>query len=806
MPTTAPAASPDAAEPAPVVEPEPDPDLVIPEGIEIITVTAEKRSSSLQETPMAITALTGAELFNRGIYDVEALASQVPNFHYGEVFGLSRITIRGISVQGFNDPTTAFHIDGLYQNNPTAASALTFYDVAQVEVLRGPQGTLWGRNSTAGSINVSTRQPVHEFELFGDVLYGAYSQTFARGVVNVPVVQDTVASRVAFYVDKRDGYQDNLFVPGKRQDANDADNWGIRPQVLFQVTEDLSVTARGSYNHQGGVGFSNKIVGDYPPYEPGPFLDLPVYLLGRTAPFIWANPYRSIVNDPNDPSYGRVRPNPKNPRKIRSDADRFQDVSTWDINGTVNWDFYDLPVLGDVTFNAVAGYKEEQRASRFDADLTEQDLFVANITAQTRDRVLDVHLRNSGDTSTDWLLGFFLLDADGKLFVGVPGGGGTSNIYTGDVGYVCFSNPNCAPTGFPFGLQLRDQVLSLDGVFVRGGNESISIASYAHVRQSFFEDKFNVGLGLRYNYDSKTGLRQGGEVIARLSSPTINACVQPGYDVKLTDRWDGVTGDLKAEFLPTEGHMLYGSISRGYKPGTINGDSVTTDCSVPPVPIANAKDEGIWAFEAGSKNQFFNDTVVANLTGFYYFYDNLQVLEQANQVQVTQNAKEARVWGIEFEGIWMPFQSLTLTAIYGYLHAYYEDYFGYDYAIGEFADFSGNQMIRAPKHTATLSADYVYWMDEYGSLTSRIQYFVSDDVYFSAAGRPEDRQEAYGLLQVRLRWDAAAENFFIESFVENITDEDIRSTRGIGQTLAGRPTTASYEPPRTWGVRIGGSF
>lgn len=776
-----------------------DPDLVVPAGIEVITVTAEKRSRSLQETPIAITALSGAELFDRGIYDIEALATQVPNFHYGEVFGLSRITIRGISVQGFNDPATAFHIDGLYQNNATAASALTFYDLQQVEVLRGPQGTLWGRNSTAGSINVTTRQPVHEFELFGDVLYGSYSQTFARGVVNVPIVQDTVASRVSFYVDKRDGYQDNLFIPGKSQDANDADNWGIRPQVLFDITDDLAVTVRGGYNHQGGVGWSNKVVGDYPPEEGGPF---DVYLLANSAPYIYVGPYNSEVS----PEYGTVRPNPKNPRKIRSDANRFQDVSTWDVNGTVNWDLYDVPLLGDVTFNAVAGYKEERRTAIFDVDLTEQDMFISNVTAHTRDRVLDAHLRNSGDTDTDWLLGFFLLDADGKLDVGLPGNGGLANIYTGPTGWVCFADPNCFPL-FPAGLLIPNRTITLSGAFVAGANESLSLASYAHVKHRFFDGVFNVGFGLRYNYDSKTGERSGGEVLASLP-PLEPACVQPGYDTRSTDRWDGLTGDLKAELFPAEGHMLYGSIARGYKPGTINGDSVTATCTDPPLPVPNAKEEEIWAFEAGSKNLFFDDQLVANLTGFYYIYDNLQVLEQANQVTVTQNAREARVWGVEFEGIWMPrfIDGLTLTAIYGYLNAYYEDYIGFDYAVGEFSNFSSNRMIRAPKHTATLSADYTYFFDDWGSLTSRIQYFISDDVYFSAANRAEDLQPAYELLELRLRWDAPTEDFFVEGFVENVTDEDIRSTRAIGLSLLGRPRTAAYEPPRTWGVRVGGMF
>ena len=145
-------------------------------GIEEITVTAKKRATNLQETPAAITALTGAQLFDRGIYDVEQLATQVPNFQYGETFGIARITIRGVGNQGFTDPSTAFHIDGIYQNNPTAASSLTFYDLNNVEVLRGPQGTLWGRNSTAGAINVSTRRPIYEFETFGDMLFGSYNQ------------------------------------------------------------------------------------------------------------------------------------------------------------------------------------------------------------------------------------------------------------------------------------------------------------------------------------------------------------------------------------------------------------------------------------------------------------------------------------------------------------------------------------------------------------------------------------------------------------------------------------------------------
>ena len=301
-------------------------------GIEEITVTAKKRATNLQETPAAITALTGAQLFDRGIYDVEQLATQVPNFQYGETFGIARITIRGVGNQGFTDPSTAFHIDGIYQNNPTAASSLTFYDLNNVEVLRGPQGTLWGRNSTAGAINVSTRRPIYEFETFGDMLFGSYNQYSGRGVVNVPLIDDRVASRVAVYFDKRDGFQENLFFPGNAQNADDADNWGIRPQLLLDLTDDAKLVLRGMYNHQGGVGFANKILGDYPSNYlitpdgvDGGILGNPVY--------IWVDPYNSKVNGQD------MQPNPVDPRQILRDTRQFQDITTWDVNGTLEWDF-----------------------------------------------------------------------------------------------------------------------------------------------------------------------------------------------------------------------------------------------------------------------------------------------------------------------------------------------------------------------------------------------------------------------------------------------------------------------------------
>jgi len=782
------------------VKPEADPDLVVADvppgepvvlehsGIEEILVTAQKRSTNIQETPTAITALSGAQLFDRGIYDIEALATQVPNLQYGETFGIARITIRGIGNEGFTDPSTAFHIDGIYQNNPTAASALTFYDLAQVEVLRGPQGTLWGRNSTAGSINVTTRGPTDEFEIFGDFLYGSYNQKSARGVVNLPLFSERVAMRVAGYVDYRDGYQDNLFYPGTDQDANDARNWGIRPQVSFEIVDDLVLTLRGNYNHQGGVGWNDLIQGDYPgQYNfivPSPSLPLTINV----------DPYATLQT-PLTPIV--IAPKPDSNRQTRNDTKQFQDIDSWDVNGALTWNIQDK-----VEINVVGSYRSETRAQNFDADKTEAAILTANVTASTQDRVVDAHIRsvdpiNLGEAAKmEWLAGFFFLDADGEITNNLPGPGLDFNIYNP---CIVFAPPFCIASS------LAPSPIVLSGAGVSGSNYNLSLAPYVHTRLLLLEETLRLGFGLRFNYDKKTGRREGNQVDSALG------CAQPPYGTTQTEDWNGMTGDLNLEYRPTDENMVYGKATRGWKPGYINGDTVNTDCTAGPVFKNPAEEEVVYAFEFGSKNRFFDNSAQVNLTAFYNRYLNLQVLSQFQNTGFVSNAQQARTWGIEFEGLWQPTfaENLSLSVIYGYLNAKYVQYEGgYDFAISlDGQDFSGNTMVRAPEHTATLAAEYLWNLKSgFGNLIPRIEYTVSSEIYFSASNRPETLEPWFGKLQVRMRWESDDGDLFVEGFGENLTDVDVRSTRSVGSSLLGYPVYGAYEPPRTWGIRVGGSY
>ena len=764
------------------------------QGIEEVVVTAGKRSSNLQETPAAITALSGAQLFDRGIYDIEALATQVPNLQYGETFGVSRITIRGIGSDGFADPSVAFNIDGIYQNNPTAASALNFYDLAQIEVLRGPQGTLWGRNSTAGAINVVTRRPTDEFEIFGDILGGAYNQVSARGVVNIPIIEERMAMRVAGYMDFRDGYQDNLFYPGTEQDANDARNWGIRPQVSVDITDDLVISVRGNYNHQGGVGWNNIILDSYPGQYQFTEVDNP---FGGAPIVVDVNPY-ATTGDPATTNL--INPKPSSVREIYKNTRQFQDIHTWDVNGTLTWNVADT-----VEVSVVGSYRSETRNQNFDGDLTEANMVTANVTANTQDRVVDGHVRSLdpvdlGVARMEWLVGFFFLDADGELTTGLPGPGGTSTIFNACAYLFPFL---CSPSGN----------IDLNNSETYGSNYNMALAPYAHTKFLLFDDALQLSAGLRWNYDKKRGVRRSNEVegVTALGA----ACAQPAYPSPGASdadeqNWNSITGEAVLEYLITDENMAYGKYTHGWKPGYINGYAVGLDCAVPPFDLQNASPESVNAFEIGSKNRFMDNTIEANLTGFYYAYTNLQVASQFDNTGFIQNAPEARTWGIEFEGIWQPtfLEDLSLSVVYGYLNAKYVDYQGFDFTDGTpNVDFSGNQMVRAPEHSATLAADYLWRLPSgLGVLIPRVQYTISSSIYFTAANRPEDEQPWFGKLQVRMRWESDDANVFVEGFGDNLTNQDVRSTQSVGSGLLGRPILGAFEPPRTWGIRIGASY
>lgn len=220
-------------------------------GLEEIVVTAQKRSTDLQDTPLTVYAFNKDALRDAGAYDLKSLANSVPSLHVGGQGNDLSIALRGVtSFEGGErgDASIAFHVNGIYMARPYGAGA-PFYDVERVEVLSGPQGTLYGRNATGGIVNVITKKPVDHFEASLDLNFGDYNQFGSEGMINIPV-SDNLMVRGAFYTNKHDGYIDN----GPVEDGNDKDDKSARITVLYEPTDKFTLLLNADYTEKGGVG------------------------------------------------------------------------------------------------------------------------------------------------------------------------------------------------------------------------------------------------------------------------------------------------------------------------------------------------------------------------------------------------------------------------------------------------------------------------------------------------------------------------------------------------------------------------
>jgi len=263
-------------------------------GLGEIIVTAQKRSSALQDTPIAITALTGASLEERGIDDVANLQSYIPNLHIGQEQDGFKISLRGIGLQGtssISDSGVAFYIDNMYVGRPAGGSAV-FYDIERIEVLRGPQGTLYGRNATGGVVNVISKLPTQDFEGQVGASYGSRNLWEVRGVLNVPV-DDIAALRVSAVYTEEDGYVKNLStVPGTSDFFGTDGDLTLRGQFLLGTPDTVEVLVSANYSKLNGTGinmsFLERNIGG-----PGP-----TQLLLATIPADNSDPLKTNANAP----------------------------------------------------------------------------------------------------------------------------------------------------------------------------------------------------------------------------------------------------------------------------------------------------------------------------------------------------------------------------------------------------------------------------------------------------------------------------------------------------------------------------
>lgn len=648
--------------------------------LEEIIVTAQKREESLQDVPIAVSAFSQDSIESQGLLGGPDLKLAVPNVSFGETgFGRYNFQIRGIGglIQGASADVGV----GIHMNNiPLTDNRLVqsqFYDVERVEVLRGPQGTLYGRNATGGVVNVITQKPSNEFsaELTGE--YASFNTKKVRGHVNTPVT-DELAVRLAGTMVKRDGNIDNV---GTGNEVDSRDLWSTRLSVLWEPADSFRATAIWEHFEQDDSSGGNQKLVCAP--DPGPATIGGVATDPLTRSFLskgcLSTDVESSSNNGVANSLGTVpglfgllfgfAPYNYNEGKIVS-ADLHTVESPFDQSNKAENDVYSLELVFDINdslaFTSLTSYAEDDVVTQsstsaipligfLDTPLTPEGVFN---DPQVGERSYATNLYYYQKGSEQWTQEFRLQsDFDGAINFSL---GGIYMDYESEINNIVLgTNVNVAAVA----LNLGGAGIYIDPSFPPDGtghnyynnSNPYNLTASALFGEVYYDvsDTVKATVGLRYTNDEKE----------QVSRPVLMLAPGRGFpDLEpQTVRFEEVTGRFTLDWSATEDTLLYASYSRGYKGGGFNPAGAGGDTVNP-----SFDPEFVDAFEVGAKSLLAEGSLALNASLFYYDYQNYQIAKLVNQTVATENV-DAEVTGLELEAIFEPLDGLRFNAQLGLL-------------------------------------------------------------------------------------------------------------------------------------------
>jgi iron complex outermembrane receptor protein len=768
-------------------------------GLEEIVITAEKREGLLQETPIAVTAMTEEFMEKQVVNNANDYTLLIPSFSYREV--PNRAFIRGIgrNVNALGlDPGVAIYNDGVYTSE-TAALFNSSFGIERIEVLRGPQGTLYGRSATGGAVNIITEKPSDEFHVKGRVISGNLdSQQFGL-IVTGPVrgpIEDRLRYHVLFNRATQDGFIDNLSGP----DLGSVDDYLLRASLEADVTDDLNLWLQYEYFYydRKGSNFGAAVGLLTDQYARKVFATSPLTI---NAQYRWHNPNPTRKNlhkvDYNDVASVKLDPS-----------------ST--LRGQAAWD------VGPVTLKYIGGYTSyDWESIGSDLDKTSNpDIRTLEDVAEDKTYTShEVQLLSNNESALQWLAGFYYYHEK----ITQP-----YEIYAPDNARMETFVDTATLAIIP-GISNEMH----DYYFQRGSVETDSYAVFGEASYDLgglgvelLEDLSVTG-GIRYSYDEKKGKEfQKQFADTRVYGVTDafrdfiglpqNCCAfdfskANNYRVHKSD-WDAVSGRVVLQHTPIEDVMIYASFTMGYKPGGFNLGALQDD------PVFD--DEQVFAYELGAKTTLLDNQMQLNGTFFYYDYKDLQVARAVTDpltlVTNTQviNADEASVFGLEIEGLYkydfellLP-SDITLSLAYTFLHARYDDFCcSEDTALPAprpLEDLDGNPLTQSPDHKISTSLRYGIFTDVGDfALIARFSW-VDEQLYgiFDDERRWGDDYHRTDLLASWTTDIPALQDITIIAFVKNLEDdENVNHVQITDVADLGR-RYVNPNLPRTYGLEI----
>lgn len=796
-----------------------------------IIVTATRRNESVQDVPIAVTVIGGDLVRNAGVQDIRQLDSVAPSVRTTtgqSSANATTIAIRGIGTAGDNpgfEPAVGVFIDGVFR----ARAGLALADLPpleRVEVLRGPQGTLFGRNTSAGALNIITSRPTFDLSAFGEVAYGNFDSLAVRGMVNVPVGQ-SFAVRVDGAYRERDGYIRDINLDRR---YNNLDRYQIRAQ---------------GYLDQGPLTI--RLIGDY--FNTDEQCCGAIRVIGGPAfpALTFLGALNGLSQPSMDPSRFEVSYSPN--RDLR------EAVEDYGFSGEINYE------LGNATLTSITAYRDYDARRNQDIDFSNADrAYREGYRTGLKDFTQEVRLQGEAFGGVlNYLVGGFYLNEELTLTDTVRFGT-QADLYA-DLLLSGLTRSAALPTGFQFngrvpGVPLFGQVLlatnpqlraaatanpalfrlfnsPLPGTPAGSGqnndNYQVDTDAFAIFTHNIISltDQLKLTLGLRYNNERKKIAADLNSTVPNCDfflnpangpltslilqnvpaaflincNPTINTEFNGQYGK--TRKEDRFTGTAKIAFEPTPDLLFYGSYDRGYKSGGFNLDRATFDSRLlggngAQIEDLEFEEETVNSYEVGAKWTVTRG-VTLNLAAFYANYDDLQVLVFSGTNFVVQNVPKSTTKGIEAEASIRPASDLGVQLGYTFLDA------GFDAnqtLLGNLAGEDGKQFGNQPENTVTAAVSYTPQVSNTlkGLLFANVRS-ISERRNIALTGTPADRAQGYALVNARVGIGTIDERFQLEAFAENLFDV---SYPILGFSIPEQPGSAAYYPgqPRFYGVKL----
>ncbi len=833
----------------------------------IIIVTATRRAQDVQDIPLAVTAVSPEQLEQQGVVNVQNITQVSSSFSTSNAqiaSGSVVLRIRGVGTTSNNigfESAVGIFIDGAYQSRPGVALS-EFVDVERVEVLRGPQGTLFGRNTSAGALNITNVRPdLSEFGGFVNATYGNFDTVSLQGAINAPLVEDTLALRLTGAYRRADGTVDVLDGAGNFvDDSNDVDQFLVRGQLGFETP--------------GGI--RGRLIGDYSRSTSSCCVAVEVLSASiENAGFfnlVGLGPRggQAGQNVPSNPFDTAGLQDALDDRTATSNFVPIVDVDQWGITGEL-----EIPLGDSANIFYVGSYRDFESNENYDSDFSGLDIFdidLLNTQIQTQTHELRIQ-GEALDDRLSWLVGVFYsnedifstttasLGADFDFLAGALFGGGVgpapsvvgplalfsgqdastisnTNQFTQDsTSFSIFTHNTFELTtglDFTFGLRYSDE--SKEGSFSQPAiNNNVCPAILSNL--AGITPAGAAPIPPELPDGSTTALRNGlfglgcfaftapADLAASAILPLPRSFNGTGADEFNDDEliW---TVKLGYEFQDVPVNV-YASFTHGYKSGGFNLDSTAAVGGADP----RFASEEVDAYEVGLKAKFLDNAVTLNIAGFYEEFTDFQVLEFTGAQFQTFNVPRALSKGVEIESVIQPSDNFTINAALTYTDAEYpDDCAGTQTNVPNVATLCGNSLTNAPELVAIAGATY---SKDFGSnlnffynaqlrmesdrRTSTQATVVPNAAAIAAAGGnlqaaiaasplvPFDVQDGNVQINMRAGIGAQDQRWGLEFFVNNLTDVNTRGVT-INTVLRGTSRSAFLQNPRTYGVTLRGKF